>query len=447
MSRKLLLAAIAATALGVTPALAQDFNLPPAFGEVTLQAGFTPDPFTVEIVAGGDIDVGTTIGVDANGNSCIGIVANAPDYRLQYTAGSFPLIFSFLSDGDTTLVINAPDGSWYCDDDGAGYPNPMIEFGNPLSGQYDIWVGAFLSGNPEGTLNISEIGGTVGGPVGGGGGGGPDFTLPPAFGEISLSAGFTPDPFTVDLVAGGNIDAFEAIGGNCYGSIAEAPDYRLQYSAGGFPLILSVLSGNDTTLVVNGPDGSWYCDDDSAGNLNPMVRFDNPSSGQYDIWVGTFGGGTANATLNISEIGTGGGAAGGPNFDLPPAFGEVALSTGFAPHSVGLIAGGEIDASINPGNGADGSFCVGMIAEAPDYRLQFNAGNIALIFSVLSSDDTTLVINAPDGSWYCDDDGGGYPNPQVRFDAPLSGQYDIWVGAYFTGNPEATLQISEAGGK
>ena len=50
---------------------------------------------------------------------------------------------------------------------------------------------------------------------------------------------------------------------------------RLNYRAGSYPLIISVASRSDTTLVVNGPDGSWYCDDDGGNyglNSGPALR-------------------------------------------------------------------------------------------------------------------------------------------------------------------------------
>lgn len=457
MSRRLLLAAIAAMALGAPPSLAQNFALDPTFGQATLNAGFTPDPHTVDIVAGGEIDAATAIGADTRGTSCFGTIADAPDYRIEYSAGGFPLIFAFVSDGDTTLVINAPDGAWYCDDDSGGFPNPMVEFAAPMSGQYDVWVGAFGGGNPSGTLSISEIGGAAGspGPVSVPGGAGPNFGLAPTFGEVTLAAGFTPDPHSVAIIAGGEIDAYtalatDALGNGCYGMIAEAPDYRLQYSAGGgFPLIISVRADADTTLVVNAPDGNWYCDDDSGGYPNPLIRFDNPASGQYDIWVGALGGGNPETTLNISEVGGGGGVAAGsaPDFNLPPTFGEVTLVAGFTPdpHTVAIVAGGEIDAYNAIGTDVLGNSCVGAIAAAPDYRLQYSAATFALTIRATANDDTTLVINAPDGNWYCNDDGGGFPDPEVVFSSPLSGQYDIWIGAYASGtNPNATLTITDA---
>lgn len=454
MSRKLMLIAAAATIIGLSPAAAQDFTLDPTFGAVTLNAGFTPDPTTVDLVAGGGIDAGNL------GNGCIGMIANAPDYRLNYTAGGYSLFIAAIASEDTTLVINAPDGSWYCDDDGAGYPNPMVVFDSPMSGQYDIWVGTYGTGNPSATLHISELGGPDaaggmgnggmgGGGMGGGMGGMPDYTLDPTFGDVTLAGGFTPDPYTVALVAGGDIDAGAAgLGDSCYGYIAEAPDFRLYYTPGGYPLFISALSDTDTTLIINAPDGQWYCDDDGAGYPNPMVTFDNPMAGQYDIWIGTYGGGTADATLQISELGGSGGTTvgggGTPDYTLTPTFGEVNLAARFSPqpYTVDVVGGSGIEA----GDAGLGGGCYGVIAEAPDFRIQYTPGNAALIFRVMSQDDTTLVINAPDGQWYCDDDGAGYPNPEVRFDSPMEGQYDIWIGAYGGGNPNATLQILEQGG-
>ena len=129
-----------------------------------------------------------------------------------------------------------------------------------------------------------------------------DWSLNPTYGGTSLSAGFMPDPYSVNLTAGGGINAGSSIGGSCVGMIANAPDYRLNYSAGSMPLYISASSGSDTTIVVNAPDGSWYCNDDSNG-FDPMVWWSNPQSGQYDIWVGTYGSSTAPAQLRISEIG------------------------------------------------------------------------------------------------------------------------------------------------
>ena len=120
------------------------------------------------------------------------------------------------------------------------------------------------------------------------------------FGEIHLSAGFTPDPYRVSMTAGGSVSA-NHLPGACLGSISEAPDFEVTYDAGGLPLVFRTISNSDTALIINGPDGRWYCDDDSFGDLDAEVRFNRPQSGTYDIWVATVQGGTASATLLITE--------------------------------------------------------------------------------------------------------------------------------------------------
>ena len=123
------------------------------------------------------------------------------------------------------------------------------------------------------------------------------------YGEVRLSAGFTPDPHRVNLTAGGSIDAYTDtdLPAACVGDISNAPDYEVTYSAGSLPLVFRTRSSTDTTLIINGPDGRWYCDDDSWGDGDAEVRFNRPSSGTYDIWIGTFNGGTASAALLITE--------------------------------------------------------------------------------------------------------------------------------------------------
>lgn len=133
----------------------------------------------------------------------------------------------------------------------------------------------------------------------------PNPNAQPNYGTIELESGFTPDPQVIRLRAGGNIHGSRA-SRNCAGYITAAPDVRLNYEAGDYPLIISVASSADTTLVVNGPDGRWYCDDDGGVNgSNPSVRLNNPNSGRYEIWVGTYRSGQPqNARLHISEVGS-----------------------------------------------------------------------------------------------------------------------------------------------
>ncbi|PZW37644.1 hypothetical protein C8P66_1447 [Humitalea rosea] len=130
-----------------------------------------------------------------------------------------------------------------------------------------------------------------------------NFNRPPSFGTVNLSSNFAPDPTVVNVTAGGTVPAERLGGAECLGTIANAPDVRLNYRAGqGLPLVLSAVSRADVTLVVNLPNGQWACNDDFNGT-NPGIVFRNPQSGQYDIWIGHYERGqSVPAQLRISEI-------------------------------------------------------------------------------------------------------------------------------------------------
>lgn len=133
-----------------------------------------------------------------------------------------------------------------------------------------------------------------------------DFSRNPSFGTLTLNAGFPNDPQVVNVTAGGRRSA-NGLGEGCVGSIANAPDVRVNYQAGSLPLNFYVTSDQDTTLVINGPDGQWYCNDDTNG-INPVVTFAQPGSGQYDVYIGHYGEGShIPARLYVSEVSTGGG--------------------------------------------------------------------------------------------------------------------------------------------
>lgn len=132
----------------------------------------------------------------------------------------------------------------------------------------------------------------------------PNWAETPVYGTANLESGFTPDPWTQDLQAGGGGEASDNLASGCRGFINfSAPDVDLNYESGNFSLYIYADSDSDTTLVVNAPDGSWHCDDDSGDGLNPMVTFRKPQRGNYNIWVGVYSNAELQpATLNISEL-------------------------------------------------------------------------------------------------------------------------------------------------
>ena len=281
---------------------AVDITQNATFGSINLSSGFTPDPYRVDMYSGGDVDAATIVA------GCVGMVARAPDFELSYSAGSLPLIFGVTSENDTTLVINGPDGRWYCDDDSGDGTNPLMSIPNPQSGTYDVFVGAYGGNGASAQLYMTELNGNAYGDGGSSNdnsnyAGAVDPFAAANYGTVTLRAGFTPDPQVISIRAGGSVNA-ENVASNCRGYISRSPDLELSYTSGSLPLIISVDSGSDTTLVINGPDGRWYCDDDGGENgTNPAMRINDPQSGTYDIWVGTYSSGQSQpASLNISEL-------------------------------------------------------------------------------------------------------------------------------------------------
>lgn len=287
-------AIVAAMTLMATPAMAQNINTSgDAQQRARLDVGFTPDPHEAQVTAGGPISASNV------NESCVGNVGRRASFTLRYRAGEAPLIINATSEVDTTLMVRAPDGSWHCNDDTNGL-DPQVRFNDPANGRYQIWVGRWgdTTETAAATVRITEIEGGPSGEL-------PDFSLEPAYGAIDLTAGFTPDPHTVAVAAGGELDAGNIGVPGCVGAIARAPDFRLNWTAGdnGLPLIISAASAGDVTLVINDAQGNWVCNDDREGSLNPLVSFETPVSGQYDIWVGTFSEGELqDSTLYISEV-------------------------------------------------------------------------------------------------------------------------------------------------
>lgn len=146
---------LALTGLGLSaPGLAQDFDADPTYGEFHLSPGFDPDPGMLSLMAGGDVDAASKF------EDCQGYVSAAPDVRLFWEGESqsgLTIKISAISNADTTLIVNGPDGSWYCDDDSGEDSNPSVEL-SPIAGRYEIWVGTYSSGEiKKAVLGVSEV--------------------------------------------------------------------------------------------------------------------------------------------------------------------------------------------------------------------------------------------------------------------------------------------------
>ena len=132
-----------------------------------------------------------------------------------------------------------------------------------------------------------------------------------------------------------------------------------------------------------------------------------------------------------------------PNWRATPTYGTINLSSGFTPDPQrrSVRAGGS---TAVPFRGCSGYIHMG----APDVDLNYQSGSYSLSIEAESSTDVTLLIYTPNGEWVCDDDSGSGSNARISFNAPQSGNYNIWVGTYSgsAGTPSASVAFSELGG-
>jgi hypothetical protein len=422
-----------------------DWTRSPRYGSATLYSDFQPDPYRVDLVAGG--------GVDLSSIGFTGYVAQAPDFQLYFHPGDLPLsIYVEQAEGDTVLLVNGPSGNWHYNDDADGLGNrPGIRFDYPEEGRYDIWVGSYSGGFYDAVLAVSEFPWDYEfvepSPVitddGFGVAAEPDWSLEPDYGSVDLSGGFLPDPHMVDVMSGGSVDLADF---GYYGFVSAAPDYNLYYDAADYDLFIYVAEANgDTVLLVNDPNGDWYFSDDEDGlGLRSGLRFAFPESGLYNIWVGSYSDEFLDTVLAISEQGWSGAITGWgtePDWSLEPNYGSVDLTGGFTPdpYTVDLTSGGSVN--------LDSMGFWGYVSSAPDFDLYYEPTGYELyIYVAEASGDTVLLVNDPSGEWHFSDDEDGLGlRSGVRFAHPEAGLYDIWVGSFYDEYYDAVLAISEIG--
>jgi hypothetical protein len=276
----------------------------PTFGAITLRGNFVLDPFVLSVIGGGVFPAS-----DLNAD-CSGFVPPNPTISLTLTGDPTENLRLFTySDSDPVLVVKTPSGEFLCNDDTSSLVvDPSVEIASAEAGTYAIWVGAFaqnqlvpafLVATHTGDVSAAQF--DVGALVD---------RLPP--GELDaefasmLSAGLrtvagaalttTLDPEAdpqvfEDVMGGGGILAFETDerGFQCAGYVNGQPTLNVTVPEGAPALTALFEATMDTTLVIVGPKGELYCNDDViAGNLNPGIVIPTPEPGLYAVMVGTF---------------------------------------------------------------------------------------------------------------------------------------------------------------
>lgn len=280
-----------------------------------------------------------------------------------------------------------------------------------------------------------------------------DVSRAPNYGARNVTPGFTPDPIQVAVTSGGslNVEAMR-LGAGCRGFATAAPDFNFTLTGADSFLRVFVDAGSqDTTLIINRPDGSWVCADDTYG-LNPGIDFNNAQPGVYNVWVGSYQASTrAAGTINITELTSvvpgARPAPTGAALDVTgtPNFGSRTLAPGFVPDPavVQVVSGGSIDAE----TAGLPSGCTGWVTRQPDFNLVLTGNSPSLrvfVDGTARGQDVTLIINRADGSWICGDDSYGGLNPTIDLANATPGTYNVWVGSYRQGTTvRARLNITE----
>ena len=270
--------------------------------------------------------------------------------------------------------------------------------------------------------------------------------------SIDLQAGFPLDPTFVSVNAGGQVDA-SLLSSECNGFINTQPVVTVHW-AGKAPFVKAFfVSDDDPTMVVATPDGQILCNDDANDQLlDPRIRIDNPITGTYKIWLGSYSRNQLipgvlvlttkeDVTLATFNLGT---------FIKRPALPEVEAQptpvaspsvtsttslktvlpelTADAPITRSLVASGTVPVFQL---GVEDPACSGLVTIAPDLVFQWSGeANQVRVFYEGDGDATLLVASGAEGTAVAcaDETDAGNRNPLVVLDNPSDGLYGVWVG-------------------
>jgi hypothetical protein len=407
------------------------------------------DTWSTTVRAGGEADLGA-LSNDEDEIWCSGYAGQAADLSVNYQRRDENAYWLLESEMDNTLAIITPSGEVMCNDDQVDL-NAGILIENPERGEYKIFAGVLGNRNQttDATLTVSPIGFA-----------GIDRSLnpnaEPMHGRVLIPAASGDDPIATSVTAGGPISVEDTRTNEttddyqtyCPGYVGPNPT-QIVYYQGGDGFHVSMTADGDTTLSVAGPDGDWYCDDDSLGNADPAVFVDG-EAGDYRIYAGTFGNDASPeasaAQLFLSTQGP------GPEpqsllmqTNATPESGPWILNSGETA-SYDVRAGGVANPSYN---GYEG-YCAGNFSDRANVGIDWQGSGLLSFtadsdveFPTDMSADLTMAVYTPSGEWLCDDDGGEGFNPAIELPNAQTGNYLIFVGSFGNEVERGALHISQ----
>ena len=226
----------------------------------------------------------------------------------------------------------------------------------------------------------------------------------------------------------GSLDASDPVGDG--GSLEDAYEF---YASEGQTLSITMDSDDfDTLLRLRGPNGEIIAqnDDRPGGGLNSGINSRAPTTGSYTALANSYNGEGGAYVLVIETVQA-------DPMSAPTAEQSFVLHPGFSPDPKMLMgtAGGTVEAS------QFSQSCRGWVATTPNHTMTLTGQMPFLAVMINSAVDTTLVIQKPDGTYLCDDDGGGSFHPFVggTFEA---GTYQIYAGTFSGGGQTPAYRMA-----
>lgn len=121
---------------------------------VTLTPGAEFDPVDLEVT--GTVPA---FEIQVDDAQCTGFIGETPDFTFAWSGTTEELHIFFEGDADATLLVVGPNGKVWCADDVkvSENSNPLLTIGNPVEGNYAVYVGRLNSESPvTGQLTITD---------------------------------------------------------------------------------------------------------------------------------------------------------------------------------------------------------------------------------------------------------------------------------------------------
>lgn len=229
---------------------------------------------------------------------------SAPDYVVEVVDANLMFSLYAQSSDDLVLAVRDPNGAWYCNDDASGL-NPGVVIGDSVMGDYAVYVGAYSQ------LGIGaqyQLMAALGDPNWSGLGLSPrgedapmiDPDTQPLLGALDFDLETVLDPRVI-LDVRSSVTDVVALGADCAGFVdLTAPDIVVNTGSALTQMMIYMASDVDGTLVVVGPDGTLFCNDDFE-ELNPGIVIQSPVPGAYRVYAGTYSGDGGVATLGVTR--------------------------------------------------------------------------------------------------------------------------------------------------